>query len=328
MAAPKVLTGATLAAGLRSDFMDAWKQDYEGVLKNLGDVMSLSIPSDKRTELYAARRTMPYPERWDYGDPIPEEGTDSKAWNVTNYRYAKRVGWLRDDREDNQVGDLRGDAQALGSHFASLPSKFLIEVMTASPTLLPAIPNAPDEVALYNTTDETGGARFGVTGGNIVTGTGVTAAQIEADWFSAIIRFAEFLNTKGEPFFDPDTQDERYVIYFGVANFAAFQEAFRANIVHSVISTTGAGVSNVIMSAGTSVLLRGTGRITDNDWFLFRADSTIKAVFVQDREGIRMSQATDENSDESRDTGKEYVQFVERLGVGVNIPYATVKVDN
>ena len=163
MAVPKVLTGATLAAGLRSDFMDAWKQDYDGVLKNLGDVMSLGIASDKRIELYAARRTMPYPERWDYGDPIPEEGTDSKAWNVTNYRYAKRVPWLRDDRMDNQVGDLRGDAQNLGSHFASLPSKFLIEVMTASPSLLPAIPNAPDEVALYNTVDETGAARFGVT---------------------------------------------------------------------------------------------------------------------------------------------------------------------
>src|SRR5262245_18265021 len=101
-----ILTGETLAAGLRSEFDNAYKPGWDAVLKNLGDVMQMNVPSTRRTETYAARRTMPYPERWERGEPIPTEGTDSYSYPVTNHRFAKAIEWEIDDRKDNQVGDL------------------------------------------------------------------------------------------------------------------------------------------------------------------------------------------------------------------------------
>ena len=48
---------------------------------------------------------------------------------------------------------------------------------------------------------------------------------------------------------------------------------------------------------------------------------------VQEREPIRESFATAENSDWSRTTDEEYVQFSARYGVGTNVPFATCKVN-
>jgi phage major head subunit gpT-like protein len=324
-----ILTGETLAAGLRSDMDHAYRQSFDGVLKNLGDVMQMDVPSSRRTELYAARRTMPYPERWERGNPIPTEGTDSYGFSVTNYRFAKAIEWEIDDRKDNQVGDLFSDAQALGRHFASLPTRAFVELLVSSASLLPAIPNAPDGAAAFSATEGGGANRFGISGGNIVTGTGVaTSAAIENDFFSACVRFHQFQNSKGQPYFEPNLQSERYVVYFGAANEKVFVQGFAANLVHSVQSSTGAAVSNVILASGAHVTLVPTSRITDNDWFVFRADSPIKAFFHQNREPLQSWPQTEENSDIARKTGREGLHFKARMGFGVNPPFAAIKVNN
>lgn len=328
MAGSVILSGNTLAAGLRADFDRTYQQSYAGVEASLGTMMELNIPSDKRTELYALHRTMPYPERWDLGSPIPTEGTDSLTYSVTNYRYAKAIEWERDDRMDNQIGDLFAKASRLGENFASLDSRIFIELLTGTASLLPAIPNAPDGAALYASTAG-GAARFGLSGGNIETGGGVaTTAAIISDFFDSIERFGGFQNTKGQPFFEPDVASSEYVVYFNVANTEIFTQSFKTVAVHSVVSTTGARVDNVILASGVQVRLVPTQRITDNDWFIFRTDAPVRPLFCQQREGLRQSVATEENSDVARNTGVESIQFVVRKGYGVNVPFATVKVNN
>lgn len=324
-----ILTGETLAAGLRSDMDHAYRQNWDGTLKNLGDVMQMDVPSSRRTETYAARRSMPYPDRWERGEPIPTEGTDSYSYPVTNYRFAKAIEWEIDDRKDNQVGDLFNDAQALGRNFASIPTRAFIELLTAVASLLPAIPNAPDGGALFSATDGGGNDRFGLSGGNLETGGGVaSAAAIQTDFFDAVVRFHRFLNSKGQPYFEPDLASERYVIYFGAANEKVFTEAFQTMLVHSVQSSTGAAVSNVVLASGAQVRLVPTSRITDNDWFIFRADSPIKALFHQNREGLQSFAQTEENSDIARKSGREGLHFKARMGFGVNPPFAAIKVNN
>jgi len=327
MAGPIIRTGETLVAGIRSDFWNTYHSDFDGVLQNLGNVMLLGVTSDKRTEIYGLRKSMPYPELWPLGDPIPEEGTDSVQFSVTNFRYAKRIKWQRDDRSDNLVGDLMGEARSLATNFLSLPSRFFIEVVEGSASLLPAIPNAPDGAALYAAQDGGSSDRFGVSGGNIVSASGVTAANIIADFFSAVTRMAQFQNSKGQPYFEPDVSNESYTIYAPVTLTQAFTEAFQGPLVHSVVATTGAAISNAVMVSGVNVTFRFTSRLTTNDWYVFRNDAPVKAVFLQEREPIREASATEANSDHARTTGEEYVQFVSRLGVGVNVPFATCKVN-
>jgi len=328
MAGPTVLTGQTLTAGIRSDFWNSYQTTYSGVLAQLATAMRLDVPSDKRTEIYGARRTMPYPERWIQGDPIPTEGTDSVQFSVTNFQYGKRIQWHRNDRMDNLVGDLFGEARVLGSNFASLPSRLFVEVLTNSASLLPAIPTCPDGAALFATTAG-GVARFGVTSGNLLTGSGVTTvAQIQTDFYAGLEQFASFQNTKGEPFFEPDVNDMSILVYAAVADAKIFSEAFNSHLVHSVVSSTGAAISNVILNSGVPVEFRFTSRLATGDWYMIRKDAPVKSIFLQRREPLREAVATEENSDQSRDTGVEYIQFVERLGIGVTDPYAMIKIDN
>jgi len=330
MAGPIILSGSTLAAGIRDDFDITYRPTFDGVIDSLKDAMQIDVPQTVRTQPFGMHETMPYPELWNEGEEgIPTEGTGSKSFNVTAYTYAKRVQWLKKDREDNQVGDLRGKAQALGQHFASLDSRIFFELLTNSASLLPAIPNAPDGAALYSTTDGASAARFGVSSGNLLTGTGVaSSATIETDFFTAIEQMGQFQDTKGQPYWNPAVDQERYVVYFGIGNLQKFTQAFKGVLIHSVQATTGAGVSNVVLASGVQVTLRPTSRITDNDWFVFRADSALKPTFSTLRIPLTAAEATEGNSDAARNTGVEYVQWRVRKGYGVNVPFGTVKVNN
>ena len=333
----QILSGSTLAAGLRDDFQATYDPAWDGVQASLDDAMQFDVPFNHRTETFGMHETMPYPERFDEGnEAIPMEGTGSKSFSVTVYDYGKRINWRKKDREDNRIGDLRGRASALGSHFASLDTRIFIELLTAAPSLLPANPNAPDGAALYSATDGASADRFGISGGNIETGTGVaTSGAVETDFFSAISTMGTFQDIKGEPYWEPSVLTERYTIFFGIANIKIFTQAFMANAVMARIAgtsttdtSTAAGVSNVVLASGVQVTLRPTARITDNDWFVFRGDAPIKPVFSGVRRPLTEAEATEDNSDEARTTGKEYVQWTCRKAYGVNVPFATVKVNN
>lgn len=323
-----ILTGNTLAAGLRSDFQETYRPIYDGVEKELGSVMALDIPTQHLTETFAYRESLPGPALWLRGDPMPEGGLGSKSYTVTHFDYARRVTWHRNDRHDNRIGDLYADARMLGGRFARLDSKAFIEILTGTASLLPAIPTCPDGAALFATT--AGGVnRFGVSSGNLLTGTGVaTAAAIMTDFYSAITQFDKFQDTTGEPYYEPDAMGASYVVYFGVGNRKLFSDAFKLNLVHSVISSTGAAISNTILADGINVRLVATSRITDNDWFVFREDAPVKAIASTLLEPLREEEATADNSDVSRDSGLEYVQFVVRKGYLCNIPIGAIKVNN
>jgi hypothetical protein len=60
--------------------------------------------------------------------------------------------------------------------------------------------------------------------------------------------------------------------------------------------------------------------------FLNAAD--VKPVFSLKRDGVQDIVETMQNSDNCRRTGMESIRFWERRGYGLNMPYATVKIDN
>lgn len=324
-----ILTGSTLAAGLRSDFQNTWRQTYDGIEKELGSVMALDVPMDRLTETFAYRESLPVPALWLRGDPVPVGGLGSVSYSATAFDYARRISWHRNDRHDNQIGNLYEDARALGARFARLDSKAFAEFLLASASLLPNIPNAPDGAALASATNGAGGDRFGVSGGNIISGSGVaTSSAIETDLFAAFARFDAFQDTASEPLYEPDLAGEGYVIYANAANRKVFTQALAADTVHSVVSSTGAAVSNVVLASGAKVMIHFTQRITDNDWHIFRTDAMVKPIASGLLEPLREEVATADNSDLSRDTGEEYIQFIVRKAYWTNIPYGYIKVNN
>jgi hypothetical protein len=316
-----------LAAGLRGDFWETYSRTYEGLKPFLGEFMQLDVPSDKLAEIYGYFGAAPYHSRWPRGEAMRTKAFKGFQWTVANKDYALRVDWHKNDRADDQTKSLYQRAQEVGSNFATMDERVLIQLCTGATDieLLESLPNAPDGVGLYSATDGDGAARFGISGGNIVTGTGIaTSEAIRVDLFTAIVRAMGFKDTENQPLFDASTILKGITILFGAANFKIFNEAFKQMFtVQSSVAPT-----NIILDAAINVTLRPNPRITDNDWFVFFNGVPRKPIFSQKRQEIREFFADMSNSDYCRDTGMEYLQWDCRRGYGIALPFATVKVNN
>lgn len=328
-----VVAASTLTAGIRSDFATAYSSAYEASKARLSNCMDLGVPSSRLTEIYAYFETAPYPRIWKRGDAIPQDAFNSVKFEVTNRDWAIQVEWNENDREDDQTRSLMQRAREAGTNFATLSERVFFQILTAATdnNLLPAIPNAPDGAAMYAATDGSGSARFGATGGNLLTGSGVaSSAAIRDDFFDSIERLRQFQDTQGQPLHSEDYIDKGLTVVYGVANEHVFREGFQqSRTIAGPLTTTGnAAVTNIIMESGLNVTLWPSPRITDNDWFLFSNGAPLKPIFQQVRRPLRESYANMDNSDLARSTKIESVSWDSRDGFGVFLPYSTVKVNN
>lgn len=325
---PQVIAGNVLTAGLRQEMADTYMKTKRRSDTRLGGVMDLNIPSDKRQEIYGLFLSASHPDRWDRGDPIPTKGFEALQYTVTNFKYGRRIQWHIDDREDDQTQTLVEQSRACGRGFAMLPERFFFELITATADLLPSIPTCADGAAYFATT-ALGGARFGATNGNLLTGSGVaTAGAIRTDFWNAMEQFRLFQDGEGQPLHTDDVIDGGACVIYNAQNDEVFREAFLQGRTYEEGTVGGAAVTNTILESGMKVTLWATQRVTDNDWTVHLKNTPKKAAFVQSRTQLREYFATAETSDRSRDTGEEYIQWDQRMGVGLNIPYGDIKINN
>ena len=325
-----VVTSSDLFRDIQATFLSTYKS-LVGQNPKLASCMRLGVPSNKRTERYGYFESTPTIDRWDRGDALPESGFKTVAYSVENLNWAKSIGFHEDDLEDIQLGDLRDVARGLAQRAAALPEEVFFQCLTGSSSarLLKAIPTAPDGAALYATTAG-GAARFGATGGNIITGTGVLAAYaVRADLWNALERFRQFQDTEGEPLLRDDILDGGVTVVYGAANEEVFREAFKQSL--TMDSANNPGVSNTILESGLKLTLWSTQRITDNDFFIFvnGADAVgPRPLFEQVRQAPRTIDETRENSERARRYKILSTLVDMRSGFGVNLPYLTAKVNN
>lgn len=316
-----VISGSTLAAGLRSTFADAYRARYKGLAEVLPKVMELDLPSDKLTEPYAAFESSPYPERWPRGAGVASKNFKDFGWTTKNHRWGRKVEWSLEDREDDQTKSLFDQAKSAGTNWASLHERIFFQILlgTTDITLLPAVPNAPDGAALH------AAGRLGLAAGNIVTGTGVaTGTAVRADFWGVNGIFSLMQDTEGQPLHDKSVIDGEFVVLFGAANTEVFREAF----TQGRTLDGNAAVTNTILESGLKVNLWPTARITDNDWFVFAVGAPHRPIYHQVRSPLTEAVATAENSDTARNTDIEYIRWRSRGGYGVYVPYGTMKVNN
>lgn len=326
-----VLAGNVLTAGLSSIFRDTYKPAQEALVQSLGDCMDQNIPTQFRTTPYGYMETPMYPRRWNQGDTIASKAFRSVSFNVSLVKWGARVMWYQEDRKDDQTKSLFDQARGAGENFGTLDERVFFQILTntVDAGLLASIPNAPDGAALLATT--AGGLdRFGVSGGNIVTGTEVSsAAVIRADFFNVVERLGLFQNTESQPLWGERVLQQGYKVFFNIANYHAFAEAFvQSRTVGALAAPTAAAPTNVIMDAGLRVELVPTQRITNNDWYICLKGAPIKPIFSSVGDPITEAIATTDTSDFTRDTDIEYMQFRTRKGFAANTAYAIVQVNN
>ena len=212
-----------------------------------------------------------------------------------------------------------------------MPERFLIDLLTNNAGTLPAVPTAPDGAIMFATT--AGGAdRFGVTDGNLLTGSTVNSVSaIQTDFYNCIEQWKQMEDGKGQPLLSSEAIDSGQIIFHAPENTEVFEEAFLQRRQGIVLGAdAGTTPSNLMQDASRTVQLWSTARLSGNDWYVFLKNPPKKATFLVKREGVQELQALegDNNSDHVRDTGQEYVQWEERSGAGIALPFAAIMVNN
>jgi len=332
-----VIASSVLANGLRTEFADTYSAIRNRQADSrLGLVMDLGIGATNNNHDFAYFEAAPHMAHWKRGESIPSDAFDSVSFNVPIYEWARRVGWSKFDRKDDQTQSLMDVAKMAGESAALLPLRFFFDLIGPTATTLPAVPLAPDGAAMFATTAG-GAARFGVTDGNLLTGSGIaTLSAVKTDYYSAIEQWKQMQDGKGQPLLSDETIDGGTVIIHPAIYTEVFEEAFmqkRQGVLgpdNSTDAVTSTQVSNLIQDASRNVTLWGTSRLTvANDWYIFLKNPPKKSTFMLTREGIQefTSLEGDNNGDHTRTTGEEYVQWEERSGAGIALPYAAIKIN-
>lgn len=327
----RVNANQALADGLRTEFWDT----YAAVNNRMSDsllpqVMNLNVPAMNREHTFAYPQSAPHWTLWPRGGEIVSKGFDFISYDVAVYEWGRRVPWLKWDKDDEQTGTLMDMARMAGESAALLPEEMFFDLLTngnSSTPLLPAIPTAPDGSAFFATTAG-GVARFGATNGNLLTGGGTTSAQILTDFYDAIVQFMKFQDTEGKPLLGRSVLEQGFILIHPVELTEAMETAFRQKQQDGGSS---ASVSNIIADTAKRVTLWPSPRLTDaNDWYLFLANPPKEQTFYLDREGVQeeTSLMEDNNSDLTRRTAEESIQWWNRGGAAISVPYGAIKTTN
>lgn len=327
----QVIASNLLAAGLRTEFWDTYEKVKQKQDSRLPLVMDLGVTATTREHTFGYFEAAPHPTLWRRGDPIPTDAMKSVSWTVQAHEFARRIPWSKFDRKDDQTQSLLSVARMLGRNMAMLPERMFFDLLSGSASTLPAVPNAPDGAAFF-ATDVGGVARFGVTDGNMLTGSGIsTTAQVTADYYAAISQFLLMQDGQGQPLFTHDLVDAGTVIIFSAADIEIMEKAFHQVRQGTVLGTdAGTTPSNVIVDSSRNVQLWASSRLSSGDWYVFLKESPVKPTFLMTREGIQEFQSLegDNNGDHTRTTGEEYIQWEVRQGAGIALPYGAIKINN
>ncbi|MEY5061866.1 MAG: hypothetical protein RIS45_1787 [Planctomycetota bacterium] len=328
----QIISSALLANGLRTEFADTYtkirNRQADG---RIGMVMDLGVKATNRRHEFGYLNAAPHVELWKRGDSIPEDAMDSVQFTGTVHNWGRRVKWHKNDRKDEQTGTLLDAARGAGESAALLPERMFFDLLAGTTNTLPAVPIAPDGAAFFATTASSVN-RFGVSSGNLLTGTGIASSStILADYYNAIEQFLLFQDGKGQPLLSPEMIAQGVIVIHAAADTEAMETAFLQKR-QGIVKGTDAGTtpSNIVQDSSRDVMLMGSPRLSTGDWYVFLKNPPKKPTFLLDREGLleQTSLEGDSNGDLTRTTGIEYIQWELRQGAGIALPYGAVKINN
>lgn len=316
---------AALQGALLTDYADAYAKEVNNLPDWLPKVMDLGFQSKNREEnrfYFGAAPVMKH--RWT-GDPINEANFDGFSFTTPNFDYDLRIPWHRNDRQDEKTGSLLGRAQEGGASAARIPYRAFWDLMSGSAATVPVVPNAPDGVAAFDTS-----TRFGVSGGNTEGSvTFSTGAGIRSGVWSGLERFYKMQDTEGQELHSAGVIESEVVFIYSADDSESVAEAFKQEMTKD--RGAAAGVSNTLSASGVTFTLVNAGfRLASGTAYLVLANAKKKPVFMQTRTPLLASQSMsgDAGTQLTHDTGIEYVQWEQRLGFGVGLPYGAVKLSS
>lgn len=297
-------------------YRDAINRQSNGNLAKVMDLDGLTVDNRRKELVY--REAPPAMKHWPRGDPIPTEGMASKSFEVVVHNWGHRSEWHEDDREDDQTGTLMTDVAAAGESAGILAEEFFFDMILGSATTLPWLPKAPDGNTIFNSAN-----RFEQSGGNTTGVNDFNSTQNCVDGlFTAIKLLRNNKDGKGKYLWRDNVIDGGIVVICSAEDEKVWQEAFKQRIQLNT-----AGVSNIFLDTNRNLTLWPTARVATNKAYVFLENIPVKPVFMVNRRGVRERSSLGDmnNSDRTRTTGMEYVQWDLRVGCGGHVPYGCVE---
>lgn len=318
-----------LALGVSSAYWEAYFQRQQASLQTPLSRLVVEIPATADQIKLAAFQAAAPPVFWPRGRPISSKAFKDLGLSIRVDTWGTKVEWNRDDAADDQTGSLKTMARNAGDLWFQRDDANWFQVFNASTDSdgLPAALTAMDGAACFSATDGASAARFGVTGGNIVSGqVFTTGSGIRAGYQAALARMFQFTNPESQPLIDPGSKN--FVVFGAAADLAAYNEGFKQQMVLGAAptATSNGGVSNVIADAGYNVTLNLTQRLATGVMVVACTDVSVKPLVRAKRSDPEENFQTMDNSDIARLTRVEAVQFHARTGYGVGLPFGLIKV--
>lgn len=328
----------SFARGLKSTFIDTYKRNNAKLNPSLSAVMDMGQASDGAAEDFFYYLSAPHPVRTAKGASTPRAAFGGRRFRALNYNYKVAIEWHEDDEADDQTGGLVDQARSAAGNFTLLPERVFFQILqgTTDTDLLPSIPNAGDGAALYSTTNGSGTARFGATGGNSLTGLDLTtAADWQSSFYQGVEQFDQFEDTEGQPLdLGSRAHANGITLVFNSDNRELAAKAFRQSQNVAIIQNAGgtenvaaAAQSNFIIDSGLTVDLFPSPRVTDSKLRLFIRNFGEKAIFMQTREALKDNLQDRATSDITKDNGMKALFWKWRGGFSpCGEPFMTVQV--
>jgi phage major head subunit gpT-like protein len=290
-----------LEKGLRADFMKALEaaENPEEVMP-----MILKIPSKSNKENYGWLGNIPQLNEW--LDERKLNGLKDYDYEIPNKSYEGTLQVDRDSLEDDQIGAIKTRIQDLAVRAKQHPRKLFFELLAAGDTDL-----CYDGQAFFSASHVSGKSG---TQSNIVTGTGTSYAQIEADFDSAVVAMSGYKDDQGEPFSDGEM---KLTVICSKALAPKFRKLNTAESLDGGATNTFKGQVEKIISST---------RLSGNDWYLINTAAPMKPFIMQERQAAKFESQT---NGERAFMSKRLLYGVDyRVGFGYGLWQYAVKVNN
>lgn len=315
---------------LRVDFWATYQANELQVDQRLNKIMNMSIPSTMASEAFGYAQAAPVARYWAEGDAIPSDEFITNLFLQRSYKFGIGVEIAQTSIEDDQSKMIMSRVLESAASFAMLKERHFYWLASGGTTvdavqMQPNLPLAPDGASWFSATDGGGGNRFGVSGGNIQTTSGVgTPFAIIADGINAMARMAQFLNQENQPYWNPSDISREVAWVFNSANYLNFTQALQQMFV--VSSSGNAAPSNIVIDAGLKIIPIPNPRLTTNNWMVFATNTPTKAPYWLERVAPKEVVGETGNSDVARefDVFKLYVRS--RGAIGLSLPVQCVAV--
>lgn len=216
---------------------------------------------------------MPINSLTDFDGVTAATGSDGPGYEVKNKTYGGALLFRRDEMADEKVGGFGVRIQDQVNAAQAFPDEELITHLTTATACY-----IRDE-DFFSATHAARGEQT-ATWSNLLTGTGTTVAQLQADIGSCLTALYKMRNTANRLM-------NRYIRKLYVLCPVALEVNMRTAVLASIVSST----SNVGFRPAIEIIPDGTLDATSaDDWYLGSLDGGLRGLIWQHREGVQVEE--------------------------------------